>query len=265
MSEEETVLAGSRLNRVVKIGDTVHRPAGPWTPTVHALLRHVRERGFGIAPEPAGMDDQGREVLAYIPGQTVGDRLPWPDWVWDDALLVEVGRATAQYHRAVADFRPEGLVPWQLGPAELLPGQIVCHHDIAPYNAVVAESRLQGIIDWDLIGPGTALSDLAFVAWQWVPLQHPLIARMFGWDDEDGLARRLRVLLDSYGLEQRDGFIDEVIARMHLNRDVMLQKADEGVPGYAQLVQQGHVEGMKAAITFLSGQRDALQSGLRQS
>lgn len=262
MSEEETVLAGSRLNRVVRIGDTVRRPAGPWTPTVHALLRHVRERGFELGPEPAGLDEQGREVLSYIPGQTVGDSIPWGSWVWDDALLVEVGRATAQYHRAVADFLPGGVVPWQFGPAELLPGQIVCHHDIAPYNAVVAEGHLRGIIDWDLVGPGTALSDLAFVAWQWVPLQHPAIARMFGWDDEAGLARRLRLLLDSYGLDERDGLVDEVIARMHLNRDGMVRKAREGVPGYVQLVEQGHVEGMNAAIAFLSSQRDVLQSQL---
>lgn len=256
------MLPGSRLNRVVRIGDTVRRPAGPWTPTVHALLLHVRERGFGLAPEPLGLDDQGREVLSYIPGHTVGDELPWQRWVWDDALLAEVGRAAALYHRAVADFRPEGVVPWQLGPAPLEAGQIVCHHDIAPYNAVVDQGRLRGIIDWDLSGPGTARSDLAFVAWQWVPLQHPAIARMFGWDDESGLARRLRILLDAYGLEERDGFVEDVIVRMHLNRDVMLQRAAAGVPGYMNLVEQGHVEGMNAAIRFLAEQRDAIQSRL---
>ena len=262
MAEEETILAGSRLNRVVKIGDTVRRPAGPWTPTVHALLRHVRERGFELAPEPLGIDEQGREVLAYIPGETVGDALPWPGWVWDDALLVEVGRATALYHRAAADFRPEGPIPWQLGSSVLQAGQIVCHHDIAPYNAVEADGRLRGIIDWDLSGPGTAVSDLAFVAWQWVPLQHPAISRMFGWDDPGGLTRRLRLLLDAYGLDDREGFVDKVITRMHLNRDVMVQKAAEGVPGYVSLVQQGHVEGMNAAIEFLTGQRSALESQL---
>lgn len=262
MGDEETELAGSRLNRVVKIGDTVHRPAGPWTPTVHALLRHVRAKGFRLAPEPLGIDDQGREVLSYIPGLTVGDELPWPRWVWEDPLLIEVGRATALYHRAVADFRPSGLVPWQFGPAELQADQIVCHHDIAPYNAVVGEGRLQGIIDWDLIGPGTTRSDLAFVAWQWVPLQHPAVARVFGWHDVGDLARRLRLLLDSYGLPQRDGFIDDVIARMHLNRDGMLLKAAEGVAGYVRLVQDGHVQGMNAAIAFLAARRDALQAQL---
>jgi hypothetical protein len=260
MADEE-VLAGSRLNRVVKIDDTVRRPTGPWTPTVHALLRHIREKGFGLAPEPLASDDQGREVLSYIPGDTVGDEIPWPSWVWDDGLLVDVGRATALYHRAVAGFRPAGVVPWQLGPAELRANEIVCHHDLAPYNAVVAEGRLRGIIDWDLVGPGTTRSDLAFVAWQWVPLQHPAVARMFGWHQGD-LGRRLRLLLDGYGLDRREGFIDDVIARMHLNRDVMLRKAAERVEGYIRLVQAGHVEGMNAAITFLETNRNDLQTQL---
>jgi hypothetical protein len=49
---------------------------------------------------------------------------------------------------------------------------------------------------------------------------------------------------------------------MHVNRDVMLRKAAEGVEGYVALVQQGHVEGMNAAIGFLAEQRDVLQAQL---
>jgi hypothetical protein len=113
-----------------------------------------------------------------------------------------------------------------------------------------------------LIGPGTTRSDLAFVAWQRVPLQHPAVAGAFGWHAAGDLARRLRLLLDGYGAHQRDGFIDEVIARMQLNRDVMLRKAAEGVPGYVRLVHEGHVEGMNAAIAFVSAQRDSLQAQL---
>jgi hypothetical protein len=85
---------------------------------------------------------------------------------------------------------------------------------------------------------------------------------MFGWNGVSSLGRRVRLLLDAYGLDRRDGFIDEVIVRMHVNRDVMLRKAAEGVEGYVALVQQGHVEGMNAAIGFLAEQRDVLQAQL---
>ena len=67
MTSRETPLAGSRLNTVVKVGDEVRRVAGPWTPTVHALLRHIRHRGFSLAPEPRRADPVGREALRYIP------------------------------------------------------------------------------------------------------------------------------------------------------------------------------------------------------
>jgi hypothetical protein len=260
LPQQETPLAGGKLNRVVRIGDTVHRPAGPWTPMVHDLLRHLRARGFTLGPQPLGFDGAGREILSYVPGQTVGDSLPWPDWVWEETLLASVGRATARYHQAVRDFRPAGVLPWRWGPAELGPDQIVCHHDLAPYNVVVSHGRLQGIIDWDLVGPGTIRSELAFVAWQWVPLQDPAIARFFGWRTRPHLVRRLLLILDSYGLRDRAGFIDEVVARVRLNRDVMMRKAAEGDVAYMQLMEEGHVAGMNMAIAFLSAEGAELQA-----
>jgi hypothetical protein len=260
MSEDETPLAGGRLNQVVRIGDTVHRPSGPWTPTVHALLAHLRQRGFTLGPEPLGFDGTGREILSYVPGQTVGNSLPWPDWVWDESLLAEVAQATARYHLAVRDFRPRGVLPWRWGPAELRSDELVCHHDLAPYNVVVRNGRLQGIIDWDLIAPGTIRSELAFVAWQWVPLQDPQITRFFGWRTRPDLVRRLRLVLESYGLEDRHGFIAEVITRVRLNRDVMIRKAGEGDSDYIRLAEEGHVAGMNMALAFLSAQGGELQA-----
>jgi hypothetical protein len=257
----EVPLTGGTLNPVVRVGDTVRRPTGPWTPSVHALLRHVRARGFALAPEPLGLDDTGREVLRYIPGDTVGWSLPWPEWIRSMAMLESVGRAAGRFHAAAADFRPSGSVPWRGGTAELGEAEIVCHHDLAPYNVVVSNGRLAGIIDWDLAGPGTAVSDLAFVAWQWVPLHSPRIASFMGWPDTDR-APRLARLLDAYGLVRRDGFIEAVQDRMRLNRRVMLERAAEGDPGYQALVDQGHIGGMDEALEFLAAEGPSLQAAL---
>jgi Phosphotransferase enzyme family len=258
MSDGEIPLLGGRLNRVVRVGDTVRRPGGPWTPTVQALLRHVREHGFDHAPEPLGWDDQGREVLSYLPGITVGPGPDWPEWVWDEGLLADVGRVTAAYHRASVEFRPEGIVAWESGPAGLGPEQIVCHHDLAPYNLVFEGGQVCGIIDWDLAGPGTVRSELAFVAWQWVPFHDPFVTRYFGWRTEPDRRRRLRILLDAYGLQDRDGFIEDVIARIQRNRDGILDRADRGVTAYVRLVQEGHIEGMNRALVFLAEEGDHL-------
>src|SRR5438270_701216 len=169
----EMPLSGGTLTAVARVGDTVRRTAGPSTAGVHDLLRHLRDRGFHLAPEPLGYDDRGREILRYIPGDTVGWQLPWPEWLRSDDLLDSVGAVTAAYHRAVSGFAPAGLPP----------GQIVCHHDLAPYHFVFHDGPIAGLINSALSGPGTALSVPAVAAWQWVPLPWPLVTALFGWDE----------------------------------------------------------------------------------
>ena len=216
---------------------------------MHDLLRHIRSRGFDLAPEPLGFDESGREVLGYIPGDTIGWSLPWPEWIRSDSLLDQVGEATAAYHEAVADFRPLGLSD----------GEIICHHDLAPYNMVCASGRLAGIIDWDLSGPGTALSDLAFVAWQWVPFHGPFVAQLMGWTEPIDRAGRTRRLLNAYGLDERDGFVAAVAERVVYNRTVMLTRAAEGDTAYQALVDQGHVAGMDEALGYLAAEGPSIQ------
>jgi hypothetical protein len=130
--EDEQVLEGGNLTKVVRVGDTVRRSSGPWTPFVHQLLSHLRDRQFTMGPEALGIDAAGNEVLTFIPGETFTQH-PWAAWVWSDDLLLEAVRALAAYHRAVADFRPTS-VESRLGASQLRDDEIVCHNDLAPYN-----------------------------------------------------------------------------------------------------------------------------------
>src|SRR5262245_49782219 len=41
----EKILPGGNTVGAVRIGDVVHKQASPWTPTVHALLRHLEDAG----------------------------------------------------------------------------------------------------------------------------------------------------------------------------------------------------------------------------
>jgi hypothetical protein len=75
----EERLDGGRAGGAVRAGNTVRRAAGPWTPAVQALLEHLADRKFAGSPRPLGTDDQGREVLTFLGGQTVGSRPPWPN------------------------------------------------------------------------------------------------------------------------------------------------------------------------------------------
>jgi hypothetical protein len=66
---EEQVLAGGKSGGAVRIGNTVRRQVGPWTPAVHALLHHLEDVGFTGAPRALGIDRHGREILSFLAGR----------------------------------------------------------------------------------------------------------------------------------------------------------------------------------------------------
>lgn len=53
-----------------RVGNTVRRTTGPWTPAVHALLAHLQSR-LAAVPEVFGFDGRGREVLSFLPGRVI--------------------------------------------------------------------------------------------------------------------------------------------------------------------------------------------------
>jgi hypothetical protein len=165
----EERLPGGNTGGAVRIGDTVRRTAGPWTPAVQALLAHLHDVGFDRCPRPLGIDEHGREVLSYLPGASVGELKPWPSWVHSDSALVDVACWLRDYHAAVGNFVPPASAPWR-GETPAEGGGIICHNDAAPYNACWNGAGLVGFFDWDFAGPGTRDWDLAFTASAWVPL-----------------------------------------------------------------------------------------------
>ena len=211
MTEER--LPGGYTTGAVLIGDVLHKPAAPWTSTVHALLRHLEAAGFDGAPRALGFDDQGREMLTYLPGETVGDRTPWPAWAHSDSTLIQVGRWLRRLHDATVSFVPPADERWFIG-GTVRPGLVVGHQDAAPYNAVVDGDRLVGFCDWDIAGPSSRESDLALSALWWVPLGPPSAVEPLGFHDFDGRSRRLHLLLDAYGYDaDRQGFGAVVVQR----------------------------------------------------
>ena len=70
-ADEEVHLAGN-VGGAVRVGGTVHRATGPWTPAVHALLAYLADRVPHI-PRVLGYDDRGREVLSYLPGRVLDE------------------------------------------------------------------------------------------------------------------------------------------------------------------------------------------------
>ena len=139
MTEER--LEGGNVGGAVRVGDTVRRSAGPWTPAVHALLAHLEGTGFTGAPRPLGFDEQGREVLTFLEGESVGYRRPRPAWVHAEDTLDQVARWIRAFHQAVAGFVPPSGAVWR-GGGTWSPGLIIAHNDAATYNAAWHQGKL---------------------------------------------------------------------------------------------------------------------------
>ena len=228
-------MAGGRTFGAVRVGDTVHRRAHPWTPAVHALLRHLERADFAGAPRVVGHDDRGREVLTYLHGEVAGE-LPWPPWVYSDLALIQVGRWLRQLHDATATFVPPPDAAWFAGQ-RWRPGLITGHHDAAPYNAVWRTDRLVGFVDWDTAGPSSRELDLAFTALSWVPLSARRVAEQLGYRAFDDRSRRLHLLLDAYGYQDdRHQFAAVVSGRARMHAAAIRASAATGDPVYVALL-----------------------------
>ncbi|MEA2180314.1 MAG: hypothetical protein QOG77_3611 [Solirubrobacteraceae bacterium] len=192
--EHEVVLSGGNMTRVARIGDTVRRAAGPWTPTIHALLRHLRASGFAAVPEPLGIDDQGREILSFIPGEVAA--YPLPGFVLSDETLRAVARTLRAFHDATLQFEPPAGAAWQLPAHE--PAEVICHNDFAPYNLMFEGTELTGVIDFDVASPGPRVLDMGYTAYRFVPLTDPRNPDVPspGVDEQE---RRLALFCAEYG------------------------------------------------------------------
>ncbi len=227
----------------MRIGDTVRRRTGPWTPAVHALLAHLAERGFEGAPRVHGLDDQGREILDYMPGEV--SVFPSTD---DDSTLPVVARLLRRYHDATVDFPADGLV-WDIAPRE--PVEVICHGDVAPYNSITRDGRVVAFIDFDTAHPGPRLWDVAYAAYRFVPLNEP--------DNNvlppDRQLRRLRDFCDAYGLTDTERRLlpETLIARLRAVMDYIRTRATAGHPSFQRHIAEGHLESYVGDIKHIQG------------
>ncbi|MEO7955473.1 MAG: phosphotransferase [Fibrobacteria bacterium] len=110
------------------------------------------------------MDEIGREVLSFIPGDVPHSM---PEWIRTEQVLIDVARSLREWHDATADFSAPD-AKWGLPPT--WPLEVICHNDFAPYNCIFREGRFIGAIDFDMCAPGSRLWDLAYTAYRFVPL-----------------------------------------------------------------------------------------------
>jgi hypothetical protein len=259
---QEVELTGGTANQglVVRVGDTVRRPWRPTTPATHALLRHLDEVGFDGAPRLLGVDDQGREVLSYVPGAAVAP--PYPAWALSRAALVSVARLLHRYHAAVESF--DGAAhTWQLPVPPQFTTGLVSHNDPNLDNVVFRDGVAVALIDFDLAGPGSRVWDVAAAARLWAPLRP---------DDDIGDARRghslqrLRWFVDAYGLADQDRELvaDAVQVNHTWCYDNVRHHADAGHEGFSAFWRGGGADLAVRVQDWFAGHHEEVRRALLQ-
>jgi hypothetical protein len=211
-SSEEIPLEGGNTSPVVRVGNTVRRQVGPWTPSVHALLRHLESAGYEGAPRVLGIDGEGREILTFLPGQ-IG-HYPGTEVVWSDDTLDRIARLLRRLHDLTSVLPAVIDTPWRRLFPDPARREVICHNDVAPYNTVFVTGRATALIDWDYAGPGPRIWDIAHAAYRFAPLTHPEARAAYplpgGWSEES----RLRRFCDGYGLADHSGLVETILDRV---------------------------------------------------
>ena len=238
---EEIPLEGGNVTAgVVRVGDTVRRPVGEWTPAVHALLRHLESVGFDSAPRVLGIDEKGREILSYCEGVSLSLEAPHLLRPLDGVALA--GTLVARLRDALQTFRPDNDARWWRGSIDPLAGSTVIHGDLAPWNIIVNGDHWQ-IIDWDSAGPGRFVWGAAY----------SLHAFAFLWpntglSDAEAVAR-IRAFGDGARLSTPS--LVEVLrlvpARTASIAEMIQRLASEGHPAFTLAQQEGKPQVWRAA------------------
>lgn len=145
------------------------------------MLLRLELSDFDGSSRWLGRDDDGRDVLSWIEGETFTERGRMHPFIGDPVLRVTftdgqlgaVFRLLRRYHDALGD-------------------ELICHGDFGPWNLVWQDELPVGIIDFDDVRRGEAFEDVAYALRAFVN---------YGLADADPreLVRRTTLALDAYG------------------------------------------------------------------
>ncbi len=230
-------LHGGQVTGAVRIGNTVRKKSEVWTPTIHAVLRHLRSEGLPV-PEPLGFDEAGREILTFIPGEAALN--PWPEALRNLHGVREVGRLLRQIHDAMTRFLPPQPSIWRFGERTPKKGEIVCHNDFGPYNLIWRGGALVGVINWDFAFPGEPIGELAFAAWIFAPLRPDDLAAETGLIPPYARKERLMALLGGYGFEGSTSDILDLAKNQRMfHAGYVEDMGAKGIEPWAAFLKQG--------------------------
>lgn len=253
-----------KQDKVKIVGDRVFRTPGFYTAQIHSLLTFLRCQGFLQAPEPLGFDEQGKEVLTYVAGNT------FETLVTEEATSQEALVSSAKLLRLFHDIsqnylktKPENSGNWMFPAKE--PQEVICHNDFAPYNICFEGSIAIGLIDFDAAIPGPKTWDIAYAIYRFAPFYNAGDVEVFGNIEQQ--INRAKLFCDTYNLSNSDrsGLVDLMIERLQELLTHLLNSAEEGNKEFIQNINEGHHKKYISDINYIKQHKIQIENGLHTS
>ena len=181
MSEEFWLSGGATAEAVVRVGDTVRRPPGKNADLMRDVLLHLERAGFDAAPRWLGVDEQGRDILTWIDGETFTERGQMHPYIGDPSV-----RVTFADEQLAAALRLLRLYHATFGE------EVICHGDFGPWNIVWRSEMPFALIDFDDVYRGDPTEDVAYAL-------RVFVSYGFAAAEPAELVRRTHVALAAYG------------------------------------------------------------------
>ena len=197
----------SEEKQVYRIGNQVHRPAGPWSMPIWRLLKHFEAQDLPV--ERILSIENGEQISEFFEGKQVHPRK------WTDDALFEIGALVAKLHHGVKSFQATENDIWQPWYLREIGGndRIFCHGDIAPWNMMTENGHPKLLIDWEFAGPLDPLVELARICWLFAQLHDDDLQTLHDLPSAGKRAEQVRIIADGYGLpaKERARLVDQII------------------------------------------------------
>lgn len=237
IEKEEILTGGMSTESVVRIGNRVHRSKSANFKFIHSLLQYLETCHFPYAPRFMGVDKIGREMLSFIEGVVPRD----PPMNFNQKI--EGIHMMRQYHDVCANTQFAG------------ESETVCHHDFAPWNIIVSDNSVVGLIDFDEASPGSRIDDLSYYIWTCLDLGTSA-------ESDANQINKIAKLVNTYDLDDSTRIISSFLKQQErvlvFRQRIVLEEKDQTKKDFSQ----NAVNNIKKSMAWIIKHKDKIEHAI---